>query len=322
MDRGSASPIGTALNDHPIKHFTGQPPEFEGCTAGEDGAPVDLVPFPAGFFTGSAALIHRGNCPFTKKITNAFNAGADLVVIRNNVATPVSMDTTGQPNVPAYSMDQAPGNALVAFVDANPTTATIDFALIPTGGDVLAGFSLRGPIAGPLRDLTKPDITGAGRRHLCRRPLAVGGYGVISGTSMSSPHNAGAAALMRDIHPTWTVSEVKSALMMTAFKGGTKENGTTPWDADDVGNGRVDLTKAAKAGLVMNETFANYLAANPCHGRRPQDPEHPVGAQHELHPELLLDAHGAQYRGHADELDHVRHQHHSRLHDHRSAPDL
>ena len=270
LDRGSASPVGTALNDHPIKHFTLQPPEFEGCTAGEDGAPVDLVPFPAGFFTGSAALIHRGNCPFTKKITNAFNAGADLVLIRNNVATPVSMDTTAQPNVPAYSMDQAPGNALVAFVDANPSTATIDFDLIPTGGDVLAGFSFRGPISGPLQNLTKPDITGPGVDIYAAVPLAVGGYGVISGTSMSSPHNAGAAALVRDIHPTWTVSEVKSAMMMTAFKGGTKEDRTTDWDADDVGNGRIDLTKAAKAGLVMNETFANYLAADPSTGGDPK----------------------------------------------------
>ena len=41
-------------------------------------------PFPANFFSGAMALIRRGNCTFTEKITNAFNAGAAMVVIRNN----------------------------------------------------------------------------------------------------------------------------------------------------------------------------------------------------------------------------------------------
>ena len=267
MDRGSASPLGDPLTNQPIKHFTLQPVEFEGCNPGADGAPPDMATFPPGFFTGAVALIARGNWTFTTKITNAFNAGAAMVVIRNNVAAPVSMDTTGQPNIPAYSMNLDPGVALATFVDANPTTSTVNFALIPSPSDILAGFSLRGPISGTLDDLTKPDITAPGVDIYAAVP---GGYGVISGTSMSSPHTAGAAALVRKVQPAWTVSEVKSAMMMTAFNGGTKENGTTPWDADDVGNGRVDLTKAALAGMVMNETFANYLAANPGTGGDPK----------------------------------------------------
>jgi hypothetical protein len=178
------------------------------------------------------------------------------------------MSTPGQPNVPAYSIDQIPGNALVAFVDANPMTATIDFAQAP--GDVLAGFSLRGPTQPPFQGLTKPDITGPGVGIFAAFPLALGNYGNLSGTSMSSPHTAGSAALVRKVHPDWTVSETKSALMMTAFNGGTKENGTTPWDPDDVGNGRLDLTKAALAGLVMDETTQHYLDANPATGGDPK----------------------------------------------------
>ena len=50
---------------------------MEGCTAA-------TTQFPPGFFTGSVALIHRGSCAFTEKITNAFNAGAAMVVIWNN----------------------------------------------------------------------------------------------------------------------------------------------------------------------------------------------------------------------------------------------
>ena len=265
LSQGSASPDGTPLNDFPIRHFTGQNIDFEGC----NGQP----PFPPGFFTGSVALIRRGNCTFTEKITNAFNAGAAMVVIRNNQAGTVLMDTTGQPAIPAYSCDQVPGDALAAFVDAHPTDATIDFTLngaATTQGDVLADFSLRGPDPAPLQNLTKPDITGPGVLVYAAFPIDLGAYGTISGTSMSSPHTAGSAILVRKVHPDWTVSETKSALMMTAFNGGTKEDGTTPWDADDVGSGRLDLTKAALAGLVMNETVANYLAANPAIGGDPK----------------------------------------------------
>ena len=263
--RGSASPVGVALSDHPIRHFTGQAATMEGCTPGEDGVPAGASPFPAGFFNGAAALIHRGTCPFTKKITNAFNAGANWVVIRNNQATPISMNTTGQPAIPAYSIEQAQGNALVAFVDANPAAATFDF--LPKG-DTLADFSRRGPTPAPLANLTKPDITGPGVSIYAAVPTTVDptGYASIGGTSMSSPHAAGAATLVRAVQPAWAPGEVKSALMMTAFTGGTKENGVTPWNTDDVGHGRIDLTKAARAGFVLDETKANYLAANPATG--------------------------------------------------------
>jgi hypothetical protein len=257
----------------PIRHFTGQPNTAEGCTAGEDTAPPDLQPFPAGFFNGAVALIRRGNCPFTKKIQNAFNAGAIFVIIRNNVATdaPVlNMTTTGQPNIPAYGIGGAQGDALVAFVDANPSSATINFDRVPSPADILADFSLRGPIAGAFQDLTKPDITAPGVNILAAYPFNQTGYGTISGTSMSSPHSAGAAALIKSVHPGWTAPEIKSALMMTSLKDGKKENRVTPWNPDDVGNGRVELTRAARAGLVMHETTVRFLNANPASGGDPK----------------------------------------------------
>ena len=265
LDKGSASPDGTPVTDFPIRHFTGQNPDFEGCST--------EPPFPANFFSGAVALIRRGNCPFTEKITNAFNAGAAMVIIRNNQPGTVLMDTTGQPSVPAYSCDQTPGDALAAFVDANPTDATVDFSLhgaAASQGDVLADFSLRGPDPAPYQDIQKPDITGPGVLIYAAFPIDLGAYGSISGTSMATPHNSGSAALVRAVHGDWTVEEVKSALMMTSFNGGTKEDGTTPWDADDVGTGRVDLTKAALAGLVMDETTQHFIDANPNTGGDPK----------------------------------------------------
>lgn len=259
--RGSSSPAAPEITGLPIRYFDGQLPAGEGCTPGEDGVPEDMEPFPDGFFDGAAALIHRGLCPFATKIMNAFDAGAELVIVRNNEPGQIMMVTDGAPAVPAYGIEQEGGQALLDFVTANPDTATVDFE--PIEGDVLSTFSLRGPTPAPYLHLTKPDVAAPGDLIYAAIP---GGYGSAGGTSMASPHAAGAAALLRQTHADWTVSEVKSALMMTALPGGLKEDLLTPSDPDDVGSGRVDLNRAALAGLVMDETVANYLAADPASG--------------------------------------------------------
>ena len=91
-------------------------------------------------------------------------------------------------------------------------------------------------------------------------------YGFKTGTSMASPHVAGAATLVRQARPDWTVMEVQSALRMTAERTGFFWDGATVWDVDGVGSGRVELARAALAGLVMEESHATFLAANPATG--------------------------------------------------------
>src|SRR5690606_32732845 len=88
----------------------------------------------------------------------------------------------------------------------------------------------------------------------------------ISGTSMASPHIAGSFALIKAIHgDTWSPAEAQSALMMTSHTDVTDNDGT-PADWFDMGSGRVDLNVAAQAGLVMDETYADYIAADPAQG--------------------------------------------------------
>ena len=89
---------------------------------------------------------------------------------------------------------------------------------------------------------------------------------MYSGTSMSSPHVAGLAALLKNLHPDWTPMEVKSALQTTAKLEGLKDDEVTPWNVDDVGSGRAQVDKAVAAGLVLDETYARFLAANPSGG--------------------------------------------------------
>ena len=129
--------------------------------------------------------------------------------------------------------------------------------------DELSHFSLRGPTREPLGDLQKPDIAAPGSAIYGATGT---GYSSGSGTSASAPHIAGAALLLAQIHPSWTPMEIASALRMTAHTDGWKDNGFVPWDWDDVGSGRLSLRHAAKAGLVMDETRDNFLAANPAIG--------------------------------------------------------
>jgi len=257
---GSTSPAAVALTSSPVKSY---PTNIEGCT--------DSGGIPAGTFDGAIAVIRRGTCAFTEKITNAYNAGAVAVVIGNNQPGSISMDTTGAPSVPSFSISsQGPSDVLLAFLAGNGTSGTGDLAPIGLGltqGDVLADFSYRGPTPAPLADETKPDISAPGVNIYAALDDQDGNYGFMSGTSMATPHVTGAAALMRAVHPDWTVTEVKSAMMTTATNAdGVQEDGVTPWNIDDVGSGRVDLTKAALAGLTLDETYDNFLAANPSGG--------------------------------------------------------
>jgi subtilisin family serine protease len=240
-----------------------------GCTAAGG--------FAANSMSGKIALIQRGPpapataCGFSEKVNNAAAAGAIGVVIYDRTTgTPLVMDVTTTPTtIPAVFIRQAAGYAIRDFLATNPnalmTLVAPSLRLIDSSvSDVLNASSLRGP--NTTFDVTKPDITGPGTNIYAATSDNFGQYGFLTGTSMSSPHLAGAAALIRSAQPTWTPQEVKSAIQLTASPTGRKEDELTPWNSDDVGNGRIDLTKAARSGLVMNETFANFLAANPTSG--------------------------------------------------------
>ncbi len=191
------------------------------------------------------------HAPSPKNVNNAAAAGAVMVVIANNQAVGVNMDTTGA-TTPSYIVNDLPtSDALIAFVSANLGPAPDGDAIFSDGfdgatpsafaaadyapgvisslqGDVLAGFSERGPTPTGYDDLTKPDITAPGVNIFAGGREADGNYMLDSGTSMSSPHMAGSAALVRGVHPEWTVEEVKSALMTTATNAtGVQEDGTT-----------------------------------------------------------------------------------------------
>ncbi len=169
--------------------------------------------------------------------------------------------------LPAVQIDSSKADQLRAWLAGGSghagsiTGAT--FVSDPAVADVLAYFSSRGP--NPIvADVIKPDLIGPGVDVLAATKDP-GLSARLSGTSMSSPHAAGAAALLIALHPSWTPAEVQSALMTTAQTSGLKkEDGTTPATSPfDVGAGRVDLGDAARAGLVLDVTPAAFAAADP-----------------------------------------------------------
>ena len=110
-----------------------------------------------------------------------------------------------------------------------------------TKARVVATFSSSGPT--PLDLAFKPDVSAPGVDILSAQPG--GHYELLSGTSMASPNVAGAAALLRQLHPDWTVEEVKSALVLTATPVRPTRSSPAEVRSTREGGGLVDLPAAA-----------------------------------------------------------------------------
>jgi len=249
--------------------------EFPGatlCATGEAGD--NLSPWPEGFFNGEIVACTRGTFGRVEKGINVLASGAGGYILMDNGGGLV-----GDAHVlPAVHISEESSAALVEFLaanaDSNPV-ATISGFEVETEdslGDVMAGFSSRGPQL--VFDVLKPDVTAPGVDIMAAEATTEGStgdeYQFLSGTSMSSPHNAGAGVLLTARHPNWTPTEIKSALMLTASNRDTfKEDSVTPTDPFDLGAGRINVGRADRAGLVMSETIENFMAANPEEGGDP-----------------------------------------------------
>jgi len=215
------------------------------------------------------ALIQRGGCSFTDKIRNAADAGAVAAVVYNIAGDPIVMNgTSGESDIPAVMIGQADGNLIIAELDADiEVTVSLDDGQLLTeddNGNVMATFSARGP--GPVADILKPDVTAPGINILAGyTPDATNAtpdenFAYLSGTSMSTPHVAGVAALLLQAHPDWSPAAIKSALMTTARQSLVAPDGETPANPFDFGAGHIVPNAANDPGLVYDVSDDQYDA--------------------------------------------------------------
>ncbi len=177
-----------------------------------------VSPFAAGQFAGQAVLIRRGTCTFFEKSNNARNAGAAAVVLYNNAAGALNPTVAGTPaiTIPVVAITAAQGATLNGLIAAGPTALNWSDAIVsfPFGtGGLISGFSSFGLTA----DLKfKPNIGAPGGAIFSTVPLEQGGGATISGTSMSSPHVAGGAALLLEAKPNLRPAQIMARMQNSA----------------------------------------------------------------------------------------------------------
>lgn len=231
----------------------------------------------AGSLMGKIALIERGNCDFAAKVNSAAAAGAKAVVVFNRDSSEdiagsagggdnlFTMQVTGT-TIPSFFIVRSKGVAMRDFVKANPG-ATVSIGTFGSGSftpDVLADFSSRGPT--PL-EVLKPDVAAPGvsiysaavRTGDPDNVVDPSGFLAISGTSQAAPHVAGAAALVKQLNPSFTPDQIKSALVNSATTDVfTTPNQTTRMGVLDTGGGRIDLARASSISATLSPASLSF----------------------------------------------------------------
>ena len=224
---------------------------------------------------GKILVCDRGSNVLVNKSANGRLAGATGVIIANvSVANDTIVNQSH--SISTVHLRTADGTILKSYMAANPgATASLGElrAIVdPTvPAPVMAGGSSRGPNVANA-NILKPDIAAPGSDILAAvtadltreqrdavaagAPAPVTDWGFLTGTSMASPHVAGIAAMLKQLHPSWSPAAIKSALMTTARNTlPDGRNGSVAWDTSARNTGQ--LPWAQGAGFVVPNSAAN-----------------------------------------------------------------
>ena len=273
--QGSVTANGVTYNGASLATPVGPAPFIDSIAAGLPGAdPAEVA------FCYSASVVHngapvldparvagrivlcdRGGNARVDKSLAVRNAGGVGMVLVNVTPNTINADFHYVPSVHLADTARA---ALKAYSATAGATARINQATLVFNvpAPLTAAFSSRGPLTAGRGDLLKPDVIAPGQDIVAAvAPPSNAGllYNVYSGTSMSSPHVAGLAALLRDLHPDWSPMTIKSALMTSASDVLDGPN-TNPLVIFRQGGGHVRPNLAGNPGLVYDSNVNDWLA--------------------------------------------------------------
>ena len=204
---------------------------------------------------GKIVVCDRGENPRVEKSRVVADAGGVGMIMVNPAPNSLNADNHV---IPAVHLPDTAREAVREYAAEDGATARI-LAGVAKGSKTkvpeVVSFSSRGPSLGGDGDILKPDISAPGV-DVIAAVAPPSNFGRItdymSGTSMSAPHIAGLAALIKDSNPGWGPMDIKSAMMTTAY-----DHETTA-DAFAQGAGFVDPRKFTSPGLVYRAGLADW----------------------------------------------------------------
>jgi minor extracellular serine protease Vpr len=244
--------------------YTGTPHDVAHISLG-----CDPAEYTAAGVAGKIVVVKRGTCARVARAIFGQQAGAAAVIMVNNADTlpPYEGPITSNPDdgtpynvtIPFLGVKSSDAAALVA-ADGGSATLT-DSALANPGYLATASFSSAGPRSAD--SSLKPDLTAPGV-SIASAGIGTGNqYSILSGTSMAAPHTTGAAALVRQAHPSWAqVAYWKAALVNTADPSmvstyATRSNGAGFLQVPEAVNTQVVAQSVADQTATLSYGFSD-----------------------------------------------------------------
>jgi subtilisin family serine protease len=245
----------------------GAPVDRRLCGPDDDTNNPAKTQLTSGSLTGSIALATRGHCTFDSKAGRAAAAGAiGLVLVDNRPGEANEIGT--ELSLPAGMIADLDGAILRTFLATRGGSADVTIGnkieRVETGrSGVVTSFSSGGVTA--FAHLLKPDLSAPGGQILSSTLSEFTGgppFTVLDGTSMATPHVSGAAALLLQLHPSWTPQQVKSALVSTAQPAWANTPRTEEAPVTLGGGGVAALPRAADPAVFTEPASLSFQDLN------------------------------------------------------------
>ena len=214
--------VGAMVSDQPVPSaplVLGSDVAAEGATAAA-ARRCEAGSLDAAEAEGAVVVCDRGAGARVDKSSTVASAGGVGMVLANTRAQSTDADVHAVPTVHLDAGDAATLRSYARRAGSRARAALDPHGRTDVAVPSIAGFSGRGPALGAGGDVLKPDLTAPGVSVLgAVAPPSDSGrsWDLASGTSTSAPHVAGLAAFIAGVHPDWSATRIKSAMMTTAY---------------------------------------------------------------------------------------------------------